>query len=84
MKERLENSEVTSYVWLDTNNMIADILTKHSKENLDVIDLVRENRFRLAEIEDNMVFFDGEEIKLVNRKQKDNNQGAEKASTTSD
>ena len=70
MKERLENGDVARFVWLDTDDMIADILTKDSKENLDIVDITRDNKFRLSKSEDNLVSFSGGEITITNRKEK--------------
>ena len=70
LKDRLENGEVESYVWLDTNDMVSDIFTKDCKENLDIVDITRENVFRLANNEDNLVKFADGEISINNRKEK--------------
>ena len=50
--------------------MVADILTKDSKENLDILDITRDNRFRLSRNEDNIVSYSDGEITLRNRKEK--------------
>ena len=50
--------------------MVADILTKDSKENLDILDITRDNRFRLSCNEDNIVSYSDGEITLRNRKEK--------------
>ena len=70
LKDRLERGEIESYVWLDTDDMVADILTKDSKENLDIVDITRDNRFRLSRNEDNIVSYSDGEITLRNRKEK--------------
>ena len=77
LKERLENGEILMYVWLDTNDMLADILTKDSKDNIDVHDVTRENKFWLGNVEDNMVAFNDGEITIKNRREK-NKEGREK------
>ena len=70
IKERLENEEISRYVWLDTNDMMADILTKEAKDNIDVLDLVRENKFRLFNVEDNVVSHKDGAINIANRREK--------------
>ena len=70
LKDRLERGEIESYVWLDTDDMVADILTKDSKVNLDIVDITRDNRFRLSRNEDNIVSYSDGEITLRNRKEK--------------
>ena len=73
LKERLEHGEIYSYSWLDSEDMIADILTKEHKDSLnkDVLEIVTENRFKQAKNEDNLVIFDQDEIVLKNRKEKE-------------
>ena len=68
--DRLERGEIESYVWLIMDDMAADILTKDSKENLDRVDITRDNRFRLSRNEDNIVSYSDGEITLRNRKEK--------------
>ena len=63
---KLEDGSVHSYSWLDTNDMIADLLTKETKEDEDILDIVQENKFRKAKSEDNLVVFQKVEIKMMN------------------
>ena len=50
--------------------MMADILTKEAKDNIDVLDLVRENKFRLFNVEDNVVSHKDGAINIANRREK--------------
>ena len=77
LKDRLENGDIQCFVWLDTDDMVADILTKDTKENLDITDIIRENRFRLANNEDNIVSYKEGDITINNRKVKANKQRKE-------
>ena len=70
LNDRLTNGEVECFVWLDTDDMVADILTKQAKENVDIIDIVRVNIFRMARTEDNKVSCNQDEITITNRKVK--------------
>ena len=66
LKSKLEDRSIKSYSWLDTKDMIADILTKESKDDEDILDVVQENRFRMGNSEDNFVTFQNGEIRLTN------------------
>ena len=70
LKDRLRNGEVECFVWLDTQDMVADLLTKQSRENLDILDIVRDNTFRMSNAEDNKVSYESKEITITNRKTK--------------
>ena len=71
LKEKLVEKQMESYNWLDTEDMIADILTKECKENDDIIKILIEGKLRVASNEDNLVHFENEEFKLENVKIKD-------------
>ncbi|XP_064085415.1 uncharacterized protein LOC135200740 [Macrobrachium nipponense] len=43
LKEKLIHKEVESYSWLNTKDMIADILTKENKESDDMVDVLYDN-----------------------------------------
>ena len=47
-KDRLYNGEIESFSWLDTNDMIADVLTKEVKDNKDLCDLIEKGKLRTA------------------------------------
>ena len=72
LKEKLAEQEVESYSWLDTKDMVADILTKECKENDDITEILSEGKLRVASNEDNMVHFENGEFKLENVKVKEN------------
>ena len=71
LKEKLAEQEVESYSWLDTKDMVADILTKECKENDDITEILSEGKLRVAPNEDNMVHFENGEFKLENVKVKE-------------
>ena len=66
LKKRLEDGSIQSYSWLDTKDMVADLLTKESKDDDAILDIVQENKFKQAQNEDNLVHFDDGEIKMTN------------------
>ena len=68
LKEKLVENEVESYSWLDTKDMIADILTKECKENDDIVKILIEGKLRIALNEDNLVHYENEEFRLENVK----------------
>ena len=53
LKKRLEDKEVTSYSWIGTKAMVADILTKESGEIENILEVKRENIFRKAHSQQN-------------------------------
>jgi hypothetical protein len=70
MKDMLQDGRVSSFSWLDTRDMIADTLTKEAKPNMDLELMMLEGEFKHSDKEDNMVFCENEEVKMVNRKNK--------------
>ena len=64
LKEKLMEKEVESYSWLDTKDMIADILTKECKENDDLTQILFGGTLRVASNEHNLVHYENEEFKL--------------------
>ena len=71
LKEKLIEKEVESYSWLDSRDMIADILTKECKENDDIREILIKGKLRVAPNEDNLVHFENGEFKLENTKIKE-------------
>jgi hypothetical protein len=73
MKEMLAGGEISSFSWLDgESDMVADALTKETKFSMDLQAIVLDNKFRCEKNEDNMVICEDGEIKLINRKNKEN------------
>ena len=72
-KMKDQDGSIDSYNWLDTKDMIADLLTKERKDDKEVLDIVIENVFRKASSNDNGVLFDGQEIKMMNVRNKARN-----------
>ena len=71
MKDALYERRITSYSWLDgEKDMVADVMTKVSKDNQDLSDIVLRNRWRNAFNEDNVVKNKEGEIRMFNRKNK--------------
>ena len=71
LKEKLIEKEVESYSWLDTKDMIADILTKECKENDAITDILSKGKLRVASNEENLVHFENGAFKLENVKIKE-------------
>ena len=67
LKEKLEDGSVESYCWLSTRDMVADALTKESKETGILRDIVMENIFINSGCSDNLVFYENGEINIKNR-----------------
>ena len=66
LKERLIKDEVSSYAWLPTQSMWADILTKEKKIPLELEDVLMENRMNLGETGINKVLAFGQEVRMTN------------------
>ena len=45
MKEKLVEKKVSSYEWIETKKIVADILTKEKLDTKDMDDIVRENKY---------------------------------------
>ena len=72
LKEKLESREVNQYSWLDSDDMLADMLTKDMKETNDMLEILWRNKFRLYDNSDNLVTFKKNEFCISNRKLKNN------------
>ena len=66
LKEKLEDGLVESYSWLETKDMVADVLTKECKNNGDVDDILIDNVWKNVKNEDNLVSCMNGEIQLRN------------------
>ena len=66
LKQKLEDGDVTAYSWIETKSMTADILTKEGGEVENILEVVRENLFRKANSEHNMVVFSEAEMMMKN------------------
>ena len=66
LKERLVKDEISSYAWLPTQSMWADILTKEKKIPPELEDVLTENRMNLGETGINKVLAFGQEVQVTN------------------
>ena len=66
-KEDLENGLVESYSWLQTQEMLADVLTKECRNNRYIVEVQVENVFKNALSERNKVILGDGEIRLINK-----------------
>ena len=66
LKERLIKEEVSSYAWLPTQSMWADILTKKKKIPPKLEDVLTEKRMNLGETGINKVLAFGQEVQMTN------------------
>ena len=73
LKEKLEDTSVESYSWLETKEMIADILTKECKDNPELYNICHENTFCYARNDKNLVSYVNGEIRMRNRIDKSEN-----------
>ena len=61
LKQKLLDKSVTSFSWIETKAMTADVLTKDGGDIENILEVVRENVFRKANSKNNMVVYkDGE------------------------
>ena len=66
LKKKLEMGNVASYSWIETTSMTADVLTKEGGDIENILEVVRENRFRKANSQQNMVVFSKAEMMVQN------------------
>ena len=66
LKEKLEDNSVEFYSWLETKEVIADILTKECKDHPEVHNIFLENKFCHARSEKNLVSYVNGEIRMRN------------------
>jgi len=67
LKERLVNKEVSSYAWLPTSDMWADILTKDKKAvHSKLEDVLKKNIMDLGDASVNKVLAFGQEVRMTN------------------
>ena len=65
LKRKLEQNLVNGYSWVDTKSMTADILTKEGGDLENILEVVRENVFRVAHSQKNLVVFRNGEILMT-------------------
>ena len=66
LKQRLINDEISSYAWLPTDSMWADILTKGKKISLTFEKVIATNTLTLGDITVNKVKAFGQEVRMTN------------------
>ena len=66
LKQRLVEGEITSYAWLPTANMWADILTKEKKIPLDLENVFINNQMKLGDTSVNKVMAFNQEVQMTN------------------
>lgn len=72
MKERLVKDEITSYAWLPTQSMWADILTKEKKVPLQLEDVLTNNKMDLQDTIRNKVMAFGQKVRMTNIRNRNN------------
>ena len=66
-KEDIEQGCVESYSWLETREMLADVLTKECRKNIRLEEVLLKNSFSRIQNEDYKVILGDGELKLVNK-----------------
>ena len=66
LKKKLEHEVVDLYSWIETKAMTADVLTKEGSNIENILEVVRENKFRKANDERNVVMFQDGEMMIKN------------------
>ena len=67
LKEKLMDGQVESYSWLNTKNMVADIMTKEGVDNNAISQILIENIFIHSSSSDNLVSYCEGAIKIENK-----------------
>ena len=73
LKKKLENKQVVGYSWVETRDMTADVLTKEGSDVENILEVIRENKFRRAHSQKNMVTFRDGEMMMTNKDMCDEN-----------
>ena len=79
LKQRLVEGEITSYAWLPTANMWADILTKEKKVPLELEDVLTKNKMNLGDTTINKVMAFGQEVRMTNIRNHNNSPSSSSA-----
>ena len=66
LKQRLVEGEITSYAWLPTANIWADILTKEKKIPLDLENVFLNNQIKHGDTSMNKVMAFNQEVQMTN------------------
>ena len=66
LKERLIKGDVTSYAWLPTERMWADLLTKEKRLPEELEDVLLRNEMHLQDTNINEVKAFGQEVRMIN------------------
>ena len=66
LKQRLVKGKITSYAWLPTANMWADILTKEKKILLDLKNIFINNQLKFGDTPVNKVMAFNQEVWMTN------------------
>ena len=66
LKQRLVDEEITSYAWLPTSSMWADILTKEKRMPSAFEDVIIKNDLKLEDTSVNKVMAFGQEVRMTN------------------
>ena len=64
LKQSLEEGEIMGYSLIRGEEIVADIFTKQGSTCEALEEIIRENKFRHAQIRDNWVVFENEEFKV--------------------
>ena len=72
LKERLVKDYITSYAWLPTQSMWADILTKEKKVPLQLEDVLTNNKMDLQDTIRNKVMAFGQKVRMTNIRNRNN------------
>ena len=68
LKQKLEEKDVESYGWLQDEEKVADILTKEMKDKFGLDEIIKENRLRCMQNNDNIVMVEDGEFIMRGRK----------------
>ena len=68
LKQKLEEKDVESYGWLQDEEMVADILMKEMKDKFRLDEIIKENRLRCVQNNDNIVTAEDGEFIMRGRK----------------
>ena len=66
LKQSMEDGDVEQYSWIEGKEIVADVFTKQGSNREALDEIIKKNNFEHAHREENLVVYEGEEIRIKN------------------
>ena len=77
-KQSLERGDILGYLWIQGEEIVADVMTKTGSRREALQEIIRENKFRYVQTGDNWMYLENGEFKIPNWWQKSRNRKCRK------